>query len=87
MDLKFTFSADKADKKAEIDRKIKAEEARVLREEELKEIMRKVKAKRGSESSSDSDNANERHHHRRRSQSSSPSTSSSRSSVEPRDGR
>jgi len=41
----------KADKKAEIDRKLKAEEARVVREEELKEIMKKVKARRpGSDS-------------------------------------
>ena len=44
------LSLDKADKKAEINRKLKAEEARVVREEELKEIMKKVKSRRGSDS-------------------------------------
>jgi len=79
----------KADKRAEIDRKIRAEEARMNREEELKEMMRKVKAKRdsGDNTSSDSDSAgadkksgsrHRRARHRSRSCSSSRSSSADR---------
>jgi len=77
----------KADKRAEIDRKIRAEEARLTREDELKEMMRKVKAKRdsGENTSSESDSANDddkkgrrdRRGARRRSRSSSSSRGSS----------
>jgi len=55
LDTNVFYYPDKADKKAEINRKIKAEEARLVREEELKEMMRKVKPRRDSSSSSSSD--------------------------------
>lgn len=42
------YSLDKADKKAEIEKKIKDEESRATREEELKALSLKVKAKRRS---------------------------------------
>ena len=38
----FFFHSDKADEKAEIEKKIRDDENRVVREEELKEIMKKV---------------------------------------------
>merc|ERR1739838_68752 len=81
----------KADKRAEIDRKIRAEEARLNREDELKEMMRKVKAKRdsGDNSSSESpesatEDPKKSSRHRRSRRRSRSCSSSSRSSTDRR---
>ena len=90
-DSNFFFFSDKADKRAEIDRKIRAEEARLNREDELKEMMRKVKAKRdsGDNSSSESpesatEDPKKSSRHRRSRRRSRSCSSSSRSSTDRR---